>query len=150
MSQSLAKIVVHTVFSTQGRVAVLNSPIREDLYAYIAGVLRELESPALKVGGTADHVHILSQLSKNYALVKVVEEAKKGSSKWLKTRSPELAHFHWQVGYGAFSVSEHMIPALVSYIAKQEDHHRMRTFQEEYLMLLEEYQVPYDERYLWS
>ena len=137
MSQSLAKIVVHTVFSTQGRVAILNSPIREDLYAYIAGVLRELESPALKLGGTADHVHILSQLSKNYTLAKVVEEAKKSSSKWLKTRSRH-------------SVSEHMIPTLVSYIAKQEDHHRIRTFQEEYLMLLKEHQVPYDERYLWS
>src|SRR5438046_7372233 len=103
MPQSLARIVVHLVFSTKNRSRFLQQPsVRREVEAYLATVLRECESPALIVGAVSDHVHILHQLSKNHAACKVVEEIKKSSSKWLKTKGPELATFQWQAGYGIF------------------------------------------------
>src|SRR5262245_11854033 len=104
MSQSLAKISVHLVFSTASRVPLLDAEVRPKLFAYLAGVFKKWESPAMIVGGVNDHVHVLFQLSKNYSLAKVVEEVKKGSSKWIKTHGKVFANFHWQKGYGAFSV----------------------------------------------
>lgn len=98
----------------------------------------------------ADHVHILCILSKNHALAKVMEEIKKGTSKWLKTQSSSLGTFHWQNGYGAFSVSQSSIAAVREYIAGQEEHHRKVTFQEEFRAFLRKYRVEYDERYVWD
>lgn len=150
MSQSLSKIYVHIVFSTKHRETILNKKIQSELYSYFAGVLKEYESPAMKIGGTADHVHILCLLSKNYALAKIVEELKKSSSKWLKTKGTEFRSFYWQNGYGGFSVGQSGIDAVIQYIEKQEEHHRMMTFQEEYRKLMKKYRIEYDERYVWD
>ncbi len=106
MPQSLAKNVMHLIYSTKNRAPCLSPGIRADLFAYKAGILQEWKSPALVIGGVADHVHVLFCLSKNHALSKVIEELKKGSSKWLKTQGAEFRAFHWQAGYGAFSVSQ--------------------------------------------
>jgi len=105
MPQSLSQLYVHLIFSTKHREPMLLSPVREDLHAYLAAVLNNQDSPALKVGGMSDHVHALFRLSKSIALAKVVEEVKTSSSKWVKTQGRGLANFHWQSGYGAFSVS---------------------------------------------
>lgn len=102
MPQSLAKNLVHLVFSTKNRTPWLTDGIRRELYAYMAGILNQWKSPAIVIGGVADHVHILFSLSKNHALAKVIEEVKKGASKWLKQQSIEFRNFHWQAGYGAF------------------------------------------------
>ena len=150
MGQSLAKIVVHLIFSTKDRLPVLGPPIHDELNAYLVGILRELDSPALLVNSVADHVHILFVLSKNVALAKAVEEVKKGSSKWLKTKGAEFAGFHWQNGYGGFSVSESSVDAVKRYIADQEEHHRRKTFQEEFRAFLQRYGVAFDERYVWD
>ena len=149
MPQSLAKILVHIVFSTKFRTPVLNADVGRELHAYLAGILKQCNSPAIRIGGTADHVHILCNLSRTLALANVVEEIKTGSSKWLKTKGPEFRTFHWQNGYGAFSVSQSAVDAVVRYIDNQEDHRR-QSFQDEYRALLERYQVAYDERYVWD
>jgi REP element-mobilizing transposase RayT len=129
---------------------MLLSPVREHLHAYLATVLKNQDSPALEVGGTSDHVHALFRLSKNCALAKIVEEVKTSSSKWLKTQGPSLTNFHWQSGYGGFSVSPAELEQIVDYITRQEAHHRVMSFQEEYLNFLKSYGIEYDERYVWD
>lgn len=150
MSQSLSRLIVHIVFSTKFRTPILHESIRGELYQYLAGALRNLKSNAIRIGGTADHVHVLCLLSKNLALAKLVEELKTGSSKWLKTKGTEFHSFHWQNGYGGFSVSESALVAVRRYIERQEEHHRKMTFQDEYRRLLEKYRVPCDERFMWD
>jgi REP element-mobilizing transposase RayT len=150
MSQSLAKILIQIVFSTKNRLPVFAEPLRRELYSYLAGILKQCHTPAIRIGGTTDHVHILCNLSRTLTIAMLVEEVKTGSSKWLKTRDPEFRSFHWQNGYGAFSISQSGLEALVAYIDNQEEHHRRRSFQDEYRALLERYQLAYDERYVWD
>ena len=150
MPQSLSQLYVHLIFSTKHREPMLLSPMREDLHAYLEAVLNNQDSAALKVGGMSDHVHALFRLSKNIALAKIVEELKTSSSKWVKTQGRGLANFHWQSGYGAFSVSATDAEEVVEYIAQQETHHRVLSFQEEFRKLLEAHGIAYDERYVWD
>jgi len=150
MPQSLANVLVHVIFSTKGRQPILAKVLRPELEAYLAGILGNLDCPAVRVGAMPDHVHFLCRLSRNFAVAKVVEEAKKGSSKWVKTKATALRNFHWQNGYGAFSVSPSMAAAVIQYIANQEEHHRHVTFQEEYRALLEKQGLEFDERYVWD
>jgi putative transposase len=148
MPQSLARIVVHLVFSTKNREPLITPETRPALFAYLAGALNAIECPAIEVGGFVDHVHLLFVLSKNWALSKVIEEVKKESSKWAK----EKVHprFYWQGGYGAFSVSASNEPRVVAYIRGQEEHHRERTFQDEVRDLMRRTGQPLDERYFWD
>ncbi len=151
MAQSLAKILVHIVFSTKDRFAFLvNTDLRRRMHAYLAEVFNAYQSPAIEVGGWHDHVHILCSLSRNHAIARIIADAKKNSSVWAKTCRGLLGKFQWQAGYGAFSVSPSQVEEVRQYIRGQEEHHRVRTFQEEYLELLKRHQVPYDERYLWT
>jgi putative transposase len=150
MSQSLSKLYVHLVFSTKHREPVLLQPMREKVHAYLATVLKNQDSLAVKIGGTSDHVHILFRLSKNWSIARIVEEVKTSSSKWIKTQGEAMANFHWQSGYGAFSLSSAEVDAVAEYIAEQEAHHRAVSFQEEYRKLLESHGIEFDERYLWD
>jgi putative transposase len=150
MSQSLSKMLIHVVSSTKNRQPLFTAAIRPQLYSYIAATLKTHESPALKIGGADDHVHILLALSKNYSLAKLVEEFKKSSSKWLKTKGAEFHEFGWQNGYGGFSVSQSHADEVIRYIETQQEHHRTMTFQEEYREFLRKYQIPFDERYVWD
>jgi REP element-mobilizing transposase RayT len=150
MPQSLSQLYVHLIFSTKHREPLLLSPVREDLHAYLAAVLNSQDSTALKVGGMSDHVHALFRLSKNLALAKIVEEVKTSSSKWVKTQGRGLANFYWQSGYGAFSVSAKDVGEVVDYIAQQETHHRVASFQEEFRKLLGAHGIAFDERYVWD
>lgn len=150
MGQSLVRNYVHIVFSTKHRQPLIHPPFEQELHAYIGGICRELESPVLIVGGYTDHVHILCMLSKKVALMAFVQKIKASSSKWYKTKHPELQNFYWQDGYGAFSVSSGNIDSIINYIKNQHEHHSKKSFQEEYRMLLKEYNVEYDERYVWD
>lgn len=150
MSQSLVKNLVHLVFSTKHRMPVLTDDVRPPLHGYLAGILANWESPALLVNSVADHVHILFALSKNQPLKRVVEEIKKSSSKWIKTQGPAFAEFHWQAGYGAFSVSRSAVPTVLQYIERQREHHERLTFQDEFRALCRRYEVDLDERYAWD
>lgn len=150
MPQSLAKNLIHLIYSTKHREPILHAEIRPSLYAYQSGILKQLDCPAIVMGGVADHVHSLFCLSKNHSLAKVVEELKKGSSKWLKTQGNEFHDFHWQAGYGAFSVSQSNVDEVKRYIEQQEEHHRKRTFQEELIALLGLHEMEFNETYLWD
>src|SRR6516165_2802734 len=106
MSQSLTQIYLHIIFSTKDRIPHLkDKPLRDTLHAYMAGICKNLESPALIIGGVEDHVHLLTRHSKNLAVAMFIREIKRSSSKWVKQERAELSDFHWQAGYGAFSVS---------------------------------------------
>lgn len=150
MPQSLVKNLVHLVFSTKLRQPWLPNVHRDALFAYQAGIFQAWESPALIIGGVDDHVHALFSLSKKHALIKVVEEVKKGSSKWMKSDGPRNALFAWQAGYAAFSVSQSNTEAVRDYIANQEEHHRKATFQDELRALLRRHEEELDERYVWD
>jgi REP element-mobilizing transposase RayT len=120
------------------------------LFAYQAGIIKKWGSPALAIGGVEDHVHALFSLSKNYALEKIVEEVKKGSSKWMKNEGPRISNFYWQRGYAAFSVSQSNVAAVKLYIQNQERNHRKMTFQDELRELFLRHEVAFDERYVWD
>jgi REP element-mobilizing transposase RayT len=149
MPQLLSQLYVHLIFSTKHREPMLLSPLQQDLHAYLAAVFNNQDSPALEVGGMSNHVHALFRLSKNLALARIVEEVKTNSSKWVKTQGRGLTNFHWQSGYGAFSVSAAEVEDVVEYITQQESHHRVASFQEEVRKLLDAHGIAYDERYVW-
>ncbi len=152
MSQSVAKVALHLVFSTKHRRPWLkDAELRKELYAYMATILRDnVDSPAIIIGGVEDHVHILCLLSRKFAIMKLIEEAKTETSKWLKKQSPDLSDFAWQGGYGAFSVSESNIPQVKKYIANQEHHHKKMSFQDEFRELCKRHGIELDERYAWD
>jgi len=151
MSQSLAKVLVHTVFSTKDRRPLLrDASLREELHHYLGGILNHLQCQAIIVGGVEDHVHLLSSISRTCALAEVVKELKRGSSLWIKERAPAMADFCWQNGYGIFSIGFSQIEEVRSYIAQQEEHHRKYSFQEEFRRLLTRYEIAFDERYVWD
>ena len=150
MPQSLAQILVHLIFSTKNREPLLSAEIRSELHPYMATIMKGMNSSAILINSVEDHAHLLFHLSKNHALCDVIESAKKDSSKWIKTKGKTYRNFHWQSGYGAFSVSQSNVPQVVKYIAEQKEHHRRRTFQEEFRAFLKRYRVPYDERYVWD
>jgi putative transposase len=150
MPQSLSQVYVHLIFSTKGREPLLLGSLRGQMHAYLAAVLNNHDSPAIRVGGTADHIHALLRLSKTRALADVVEEIKTSSSRWIKTQGRGVGGFHWQNGYGGFSVSPGDLDQVMKYIEEQETHHRAVSFQDEYRRFLEQYQVEYNERYVWD
>lgn len=148
MPQSLSRIVIHLVFSTKSRQPFIQPDKRERAFSYLAGTLNNLDCPAIIVGGMPDHVHLLFLQSRTMAMSRVVEEVKKESSKWAK----EAIHpdFYWQNGYGAFSVSPSLVEKCRAYIADQERHHRITTFQDEYRELLNKHGIEWDEIYVWD
>ncbi len=150
MSQSLASLHVHLVFSTKNRDPAISEAIRESLHAYMATVLQNLGCAPVLINSVEDHVHLLFDLGRTVAVSKVVEDVKKASSKWIKTQGPEFRVFAWQAGYGAFAVSESNVEAVRRYIADQREHHRKISFQEEYRRFLERHRIAFDERYLWD
>ena len=150
MGQSLVKNYVHIVFSTLHRLPIIYPPYNLELYSYLGGVCNRLESPVMKIGGYYDHVHILCMLSKKIALMDLLEEIKSHSSKWMKTKDMSLQNFYWQNGYGAFSVNPAEVGRVITYIDRQNDHHRQKTFQQEYRTYLKKYKVEYEERYVWD
>ncbi len=151
MPQSLAQIYLHIVFSTKNRVPLLEDvALRDEMHNYLGGTCNQLDCPVLRVGGIADHVHILCRLGKTMVVSHLIQELKRESSKWIKTKGPQWGDFYWQNGYGAFSVSPGHVEALRVYVANQEAHHRTATFQDEFRRLLTKYGVQWDERYVWD
>ncbi|MFT5092902.1 MAG: putative transposase [Planctomycetaceae bacterium] len=152
MPQSIANVAVHFAFSTKGRRPWLrNAELRNELFAYMSTILRHnVDSPAIIVNGVEDHVHILCSLSRKFAIMKVVQEAKTETTKWLKKRSVETSDFSWQGGYGAFSVSQSKISQVRQYILNQEEHHQRMTFKDELRELCRRHEIEIDERYVWD
>jgi putative transposase len=150
MPQSLTQLYVHLIFSTKNRNHLIIPEVQTELYNYLGGILNNIGCTPIQIGGITDHIHILSCLSKKITLIKMVEEVKRSSSKWLKTKSPKLADFYWQDGYGAFTVGHTQINDVVKYIQNQQQHHAKHTFQDEYRAFLNKYLIPFDEKYVWD
>ena len=151
MTQSLSNILVHIVFSTKQRTSWLNPEICAELYPYIAQILKTKNTHPYRIGGTADHIHILCRLVKTISISALIEEIKTSTSKWIKTKKNfDLNDFHWQNGYGVFSISPGHLDIVTTYIANQLEHHKKTTFQEEFLLLLKKYKINYNEKYLWN
>ena len=174
MAQSLAKILLHLVFSTKERRSFLkDQAVREEVHRYLGGILTNLECQPLIVGGVEDHVHLLFAHSRTATVADVVKELKRGSTTWLKTKSPTMSEFAWQPsgseiakgrslcpkgstggcwqnGYGVFSIGQSQVEDVRAYIDGQEEHHRKISFQEEFRRLLQRYEIAFDERYVWD
>jgi REP element-mobilizing transposase RayT len=150
MGQSLSQNYIHVVFSTKHRQQLIHPPVELELHAYLGGICKHLECQPIQVGGHTDHIHILCMLSKKLSLMKLMEELKSHSSKWIKTKGSDYRNFYWQDGYGAFSVNPAEVDIAKQYILDQKEHHKRKSFQEEYTAFLKKYKVEYDERYVWD
>jgi len=152
MPQSLAKVIVHIVYSTKHRQPWLDDPVfRSDLYAYNATILKtEVDSPAILINGVEDHIHILCLLSRKYAIKDVVQKSKTETSKWIKKQGTMRDEFHWQAGYGIFSVSQSNVEQVKRYITNQEEHHKRMSFQDEFREICKRHGIVIDERYVWD
>ena len=151
MSSTLSNLTYHIVFSTKYREPLITPQLRETIYPYIGGVVRNKGGALIRIGGVADHLHLVMRLRPDIALSDMVRLVKANSSKWVNERGNEGSrHFAWQSGYGAFTVSPSQLPVLAEYVERQEEHHRERPFQDEYVAILEKHGVEYDERYLFD
>jgi REP element-mobilizing transposase RayT len=150
MAQSLSKLYVHLIYHIKNTSVVIRDEEKQKLYAYMGSVLKSNDSIPIIINGTKYHLQILCVMSKNIALANLVEEIKRHSSRWIKTLDKYYSGFEWQAGYGGFSVSPSIHNKTKQYINNQEEHHKKKTFKEEYLMFLKEYGIKYDEKYLWS
>jgi putative transposase len=150
MPQSLSRILVHLVFSTKGRTPWLTSEIQPELHRYISGTLNAQKCVTIQIGGHVDHIHAFFGLARTITVAQLVEDIKTSSSKWIKTKDPAFADFHWQKGYGAFSIGYLDADTVVSYIRNQEEHHRQTPYQDEFRNLMRQNNVEFDERYMWD
>lgn len=150
MPQSLTKLYAHLIFSTKHRQPFLDEQVRPRVHAYLATVVRSLDSPWVVAGGVADHVHLLFDMGKLHTPVEFVEQVKRESSKFVKTLGTQYEGFYWQRGYGMFSVGPAHRDEAEHYVRNQEEHHRSKTFQEEFRTFLKHYGVAYDEQYVWD
>ena len=150
MPQSLSQVILHIVFSTKDRCRYLDDAICDRAYAFLATLCRDRGCDAYRVGGIDDHVHIICRLSRTITISKLIEDVKRESSKWMKTLGADYTDFHWQRGYGAFSLSRSHLDQAIAYVANQAEHHREMSFQDEFRELLRRYGVEFDEKYVWD
>jgi len=150
MSQSLSKLFVHIVFHTKKSHVLIRNEDKARLYAYVGSVIKDRGSVPVSINGVHNHIHILCIMSKNINLALLTEEIKRHSSRWIKTLDPYYSNFAWQGGYAGFSVSPSVVGKTKRYIENQEEHHKKKTFEEEIILFLKEYEIEYDERYLFS
>ena len=149
MSHSYVSNLMHCTFSTKDRYPAIDSELESRLWPYLGGIAKENRMKALAIGGTADHVHALLSLPGMMSFAKAVQLIKGGSSKWIHDTFPNQKKFAWQEGYGAFSVSASQVPKTMAYITNQKEHHRKKSFDEEFLELLKKHGIEFDPRYVF-
>jgi putative transposase len=150
MGQTLSNITIHIIFSTKGRAPTISSEIKNDLMAYLGGIIREHKAIPIIINGTSDHVHMLVEIPPSLSVSELMRFVKSNSSRWLNQTYPSTSKFAWQDGFGAFSISKSAIEIVINYIKNQEIHHQTRSFQDEFITFLEKYQIDYDARYIWD
>lgn len=151
MPQSLSNVLVHIVFSTKDREPFLSDlELRTEMHSMLGGICNDLGSQSVIVGGVEDHVHILARQSRTLALSDWIKELKRQSNLWVQSSRHTARDFKWQSGYGAFSVGNSQKDNVIAYIRNQEQHHRITSFQDEFLLFLKKYELEYDERYVWD
>lgn len=150
MAATLTSVLIHATFSTRNREPLIPRDLLPELFRYMGGVCRDMNSPLLHAGGTSDHVHLLLSLGKTESIANVMMHAKRATSMWIKNARSECTTFAWQDGYFAFSIGHDAVDAVRAYLDSQDEHHRTRSFQEEVLTFLKKYNVAYDPKYLWE
>jgi REP element-mobilizing transposase RayT len=150
MANTYTSLHYHVVFSTKNREPWICPEFEERIWAYLGGIARENQMKALKIGGVENHVHLLLGIPPALAVSKGVQLIKGGSSVWIKETFPGMGGFGWQDGYGAFTVSKSLLAEVEHYIVTQREHHRLKTFEEEYRALLAKHEITFDERYLFD
>ena len=149
MAHTFTSLTVHIVFSTKNRQRFIDADLKHRLLPYLGGTIRSHGGHLLRANTVEDHVHLLIDLPSTLSIAELVGKIKGSSSKWIHDTWQSRKTFGWQKGYGAFSVSQSNVPAVVRYIDAQEEHHRRRSFEEEFLNLLKRHRIEYDERFLW-
>lgn len=150
MPSTYSKLIYHVIFSTKHREPLITPALRADLYPYIAGIVRGQDGVLFEIGGMPDHIHVVIQIKPDVSVAEIVRLVKANSSKWANERPDSGGGFAWQRGYGAFTVSLSQLDAVREYVRGQEEHHRHKTFQEEFVEFLKRHGVEFDERYLWD
>jgi putative transposase len=150
MPHSYVSALFDCVFSTKERRKTITEDLQERLWQYMGGIARENKMRALSIGGIEDHVHLLLSIPSTVGIAKALQLIKGGSSKWVHDTFPEHRGFDWQEGYGAFSIAVSQVDDTKRYIANQREHHRTKTFQEEFIAFLEKHGIEYDPRYVWG
>jgi putative transposase len=150
MPKTYSNLLYHVIFSTKNRESLITPAVREDLYSYIAGILRRQDGLPLEIGGMPDHLHLVIRIDPDVSVSDIVRLVKANSSKWANERPAGVGRFAWQRGYGAFTVSFSQLDAVRQYVRTQEEHHRVKTFQEEFVEFLKRHGIEFDERYLWD
>jgi REP element-mobilizing transposase RayT len=151
MPQSLSVVYIHLVFSTKDRRPLFRDPtLRNELHAYLGGISKQLDCPPILVGGVEDHIHLLARFGRTMTQAEWVKELKRVSNLWLQEQGADFAGFEWQGGYADFSVSQSNLEQVKEYVARQEEHHRKMSFQDELRALLRKHQMEWDERYVWD
>ena len=148
MPQSLSNVLIHIIFSTKNRETVIVDEGKKNIHAYIATVVRDMGANAYRVGGTEDHVHIACSLPRTLSQSDFIKKIKGASSQWGKEHG--LNDLYWQNGFGIFSISISHLPKLLQYIENQVEHHKKKTFKEEFREFLNRYNIEYDEKYVWD
>ena len=149
MSGTFTKLGIHIVFSTKNRIPLITQILEKELHSYIGGIIKNCNGIPVCINGTEDHIHIYCIMPKNVSLSEFVRRIKSNSSKWVHEKFSERKKFHWQLGYGAFSVGKDEESRLIHYINTQKEHHRRKSYKEEFLDFLRQYNITYDERYIW-
>jgi len=147
---SYTQLLTHFVFSTKDRTPSITSDLRDDLYAYIVGILHGQNASCIEIGGICDHLHILARLHQDSAPSELMRVVKSNSSKWANERPNRRERFEWQTGFGAFTVSTSAKDAVAQYIREQEQHHAKLTFQEEFVLFLKRHGIDYNPQFLWA
>jgi putative transposase len=150
MPQSLAKVYVQAVFSTKNREPLMLDSWRDEFFAVIGGAVNHTGCQSMSVGGVADHVHLLFQLARTIAIADAVGRVKSATSAWVNKTHATGGEFHWQAGYGVFSVGQAQVEDLKRYIRGQADHHRTVSFQDELRAWLARYELEWNEDYVWD
>ena len=149
MAQSLAQVYIHLVFHTKYNSVTIREDDLPALFAYIDGIIVNKKSMVIQIGGVPNHIHILCTLPRTVSMADFVEDIKKCSSKWIKTLNPYYSQFAWQGGYGIFSVSASAVEKVKRYVMNQKEHHRKKTFREEYEAFLQAYNIEYNPEFVF-
>lgn len=150
MAHTFTELLIHIVFSTKDRMPQITSDLRDELFAYMGGILREMNASAIIINGTTDHVHLLVKFPPSLSISEMMRVLKTNPSRWIHQTRVSYATFGWQTGYGTFSVSKSKTETVTQYTASQEEHHRKISFKEEFLGFLKMHNIEYDERYIWE
>jgi REP element-mobilizing transposase RayT len=150
MANTYTQIHIHFIFAVKYRQAVIHTNWKNDLYKYISGIINNNNHKLLAINGVSDHVHILIGIRPAQSISELMKSIKQNSSKWINENKFTNIHFEWQEGYGAFSYSKSQLSAVADYIENQEEHHKKKTFKEEYINFLEKFEVDYDEKFIFK